>query len=242
MKIFKPGINIFLLLVILSTAVNCFAQSDEPINTDRPDQSDGVYILPKSKLQVENGITIADETLLNNFMLRYGITGSTETRVLLDAGKSEDKNGLLPVTFSIKQRIIKQDKVIPAITFAGYVGFERLSSKDFYGKGVPVELKLAFEHELSEKFSLGYNVGTSDWFKNLNLTCGISYSPVNRFSTFLEYFSTFENSISAHNIDAGILFMVKPNLQLDIAGGRSLFNTRKRMFLTMGISYRFDRL
>lgn len=50
--------------------ISAFAQS-EAINTDRPDQSDGTYTVPRNVFQIENGLLFANGVALNNFMLRY---------------------------------------------------------------------------------------------------------------------------------------------------------------------------
>ncbi len=171
-------------------------------------------------------------------MLRYGVTPSTETRILIDAGKEGGISGLKPITFSIKQRVLKQRKIIPAITFVGYVSFEKLASKNFQSNRIPFEVKLAFENELSDKFSLGYNLGTSNNFTDFNITMGLSYAPTEKILTFVEYFSTVTQT-TEHNVDFGIMFLVKPQLQLDIAFGRSIFNTEERLFATLGVSYLF---
>ena len=233
--------NISIVFFLLLTTYCVSAQSTEPINTDRPDQSDGAYVLEKNKFQIENGITISDKTLLNNFMLRYGFTKSAEVRIELDAGRFEDKNGLLPVTFSVKQRIIEQKKIIPAITLVGYLGFEQLAGKNFSGHGLPAAIVLAFENEVSPKISLGYNIGTATWFKNLNLTFGIGYITEKKLSFFAEYFSSFhKKEVPQHNFDIGAQYLIRNNLQFDIAAGHSLFDKDKRMFITTGFAYRFN--
>lgn len=101
-----------------------------------------------------------------------------------------------------------------------------------------MEVKLAFENKLSDVFTLGYNIGTSEWFNNLNLSCEISCAPISRFSFFMEYFSMLDEDDADHNLDTGILFAVTPKCQLDIAGGQSIDNDDDGLFLTMGLSYR----
>lgn len=229
---------VLFLFISLAATTHCLAQT-ENINTDRPDQSDGVYTVPKHLFQLEDGVTLAEETFLNNFMLRYGLTSSTEIRLVSDAGRELEAKGFKPLTLSAKQRIMKQRGVLPALTFVGYVAFEKIASPDFQGCQIPVELKLAFENELNDRLSISYNVGTSDEFEALNLTFNFGYSPTNRVSTFVEYFSTFTQSVAAHNVDLGILFVVKPQLQFDLAGGASLDDLGEGLYTTFGVSYIF---
>ncbi len=77
--------NFFILLILFGVSINCKAQ-EITINTDRPHQSDGVTTVPIGKFQIEEGVTLAKKTAINNLMVRYGITHSTEIRLLLDAG------------------------------------------------------------------------------------------------------------------------------------------------------------
>lgn len=219
----------------------CFVKAQEvTINTDRPDQSDGVATVPFRKFQIEEGLTFAEKTVVNNLMLRFGVTNSTEVRLLADAGKENFLEGLQPLTLSVKQKIIRQHKVLPTITFVGDVSFGQLASNDYHSEQWPYSLKLAFENELSQKFTLSYNAGTSDEFRNLDLSLNLGYSPDEKWATFIEYFSTLSKDEKAHNIDVGVLYLIHPLLQVDIAGGRSLFAKENRYFGTFGISYLFN--
>lgn len=228
----------YIWFLFFSFATNGYAQI-EPINTDRPDQSDGVTTVPKNRFQVENGVTIGKEILLNNFMLRYGLTNSTEFRLLADAGKERELNGLKPLTFSMKQRIVSQRKILPAITFVGYLSIDRWASKEFDGPETPLKLGLAFENEISDQFSLGYNVGFSDHFEELDLTFGVGFSPSAKIATFVEYFSTVTDQGTEHNMDVGILFAVNPLLQFDLACARSLTHSDDPFLTTFGVAYLF---
>ena len=97
-------IKIFLhAVIIICFFFNLSAKAQTTtINTDRPDQSDGVATIGKNNFQIENGITIAKKTVVNNLMLRYGITKSTEIRTLIDYGKEYNQKGFKPITLSVK--------------------------------------------------------------------------------------------------------------------------------------------
>jgi hypothetical protein len=107
----------YLLLFFATICIkSTIAQNSEPINTDRPDQSDGTYVLPKNNFQIEEGILFAKNNFQNNLMLRYGVTKSTEVRCLMDYAKIEASNGIMPLGLSFKQALVKQHKILPAIT------------------------------------------------------------------------------------------------------------------------------
>lgn len=231
--------KIIYCLIFFFISSFAFAQEVEPINTDRPDQSDGTYILPQYMFQIEEGVTIADETIMNNLMLRFGLTGSTEVRLSIDAGKVYSLSGLFPIILSVKQSIIDQDDIIPAITLVGYLGFGKLASPSLSSDSYPAEFKVAFQNELSDKFSLGYNIGTSTWFEDLNTTFGLGYSATQDISLFIEYFSTFSKGFSpSHNIDLGVLYLLNNDLQLDVAFGKRIFIYSDNHYFTLGASYR----
>ncbi len=215
-----------------------FAQN--PINTDRPDQSDGTYVLPKKCFQLEEGIQIAKNSFQNNLMLRYGITKSTEARLLLDYAQMNVSKGIMPLGISLKQRILKQDNLIPAITFVGYIRPGKFASNNYKSSENPIDLKLAFQNDVTERISLSYNIGTSPTFNTMDCTFNFGYSPSEKISTFFEYFSIFEkDQRPSHNVDAGILYLITERLQLDVAIGSSILLMKENNFLTTGMSYRF---
>jgi hypothetical protein len=227
-----------LLIATLFTSTICFAQQN-PINTDRPDQSDGTYILTKNKFQIENGLLFAKQTVVNNFMLRYGISNSTEIRFLADAGSVEKTAGLQPLTLSVKQRLVKQKNALPEITLVGYIRNEKIASKKFSGNETTYSMLLAFQNDITDNFSIGYNIGTTSFKDDASFTTSFGYSVSKHFTVFAEYFGRYNKFNAAdHNMDIGLLYAVKENLQLDIAFGSSLQNNEAR-YITTGISYRF---
>ncbi len=241
MKPTRPATFGKLLLAALAICAGTVvrAQGPETISTDRPDQSDGVYTVPVGVFQLENGINLAEDLLLNDLMVRYGLGKRSEARLVVDAGTVAGESGLLLVVFSVKQRLVEARGALPAIAFVGYAGIGALATGEFQEDRITTELKLAFEQDLSERFGLGYNLGTSDPFRNFNLTCGLGYSAGDRLSAFVEYFATFSQGPPQHNVDAGVLFALTPVLQVDLAGGRALFAREERTFLTAGLAYRF---
>ena len=230
---------IFILPLLFGVSINSIAQ-ENTISTDRPDQSDGVSTVPIGKFQIEEGVTLAKNTAINNLMMRYGITHSTEIRLLLDTGKEFENYGVQPITLSIKQRIIEQHRFIPAISFVGYLSYGQIATKDFQNKEWPFQVKLAFENELTDRFFLGYNIGASDKFKNLDLSAGVGYTITNKISSFIEYFSTISKIGNEHNADLGVMYLITPRFQVDLAFGRSIFAEDPRFIITFGTSYLFN--
>lgn len=94
--------------VLLLFSSISYAQQNGVSSSDRPDRTQGTGTLNKRNFQVENGVTLGSEDLLNNFMLRYGLTDATELRLLIDAGKEHGAVGVLPITLGLKQRILNK--------------------------------------------------------------------------------------------------------------------------------------
>ena len=75
----------------------------------------------------------------------------------------------------------------------------------------------------------------------LILTTGVSYTINDKLSAYIEYFSTIGHASPAHNADGGLLYLINPHFQLDIACGHSIFSKDPRVYVTTGVSYMFER-
>ncbi|RQP14917.1 MAG: hypothetical protein EAS48_00495 [Chryseobacterium sp.] len=119
------------------------AQTDT-IHSDRPDRTHGTGTLKKKSFQIENGVTFGSEDLMNNFMLRHGLTDNTEIRLLIDAGKEEGVKGIMPITLGLKQRIAEENGPLPAVAFVGSLMIQPLATKDFRDTGVDFYAAVGF--------------------------------------------------------------------------------------------------
>lgn len=220
-------------IVFLLVGIICDAQEMDYINSDRPDYSEGVYIMPKNKWQIENGFTFYKNQVADNLMIRYSILDGTELRFQTDFSKiKNEKLSVDDVIFSFKQRLVEEKNGLPAITLVGYLGYK---NDEKWG----TDVYLAFENTLSERFTLDYNIGSSDYFKTLDITTELIYSPTEKTNFFIEYMGNFSNAKLSHNVDMGVMYIIKPNFQVDIAMGRNII-TKNSFFTTLGASYRFD--
>ncbi len=217
------------------------AQKSSPIVTDRPDQSDGAYVLPKKLLQLENGLLFNEVGVINNFMLRYGWSRNSEIRVALDYGKITGQFSLLPVQLSIKQKLVRQLGIVPTITLIGYLNFGQLASKYVINNGTQAALLLAFHHEIDENLGIECNFGSQTFKDDLRFTFLLSYKLIENVTAFIEYYSLFDKvSDPGHNMDIGILFTINNDFHLDLGYGIESINENKSHFLTVGASHRFN--
>lgn len=114
-------------------------------------------------------------------------------------------------------------------------------------------LRLAFSHTLSERVGLGYNVGLgfgselggdgerhtlSTAFYTVALGFGLS----DQWGAFVELFGDVPASASgdsSHSFDGGFTYLVRDNLQLDLAGGVGLSDAADDWFVGLGLSVRW---
>ena len=222
--------NLFLLLLCLFCSSLAIAQSDETINTDRPDQSEGVYTLPKGQFQIENGYVFSKEDSSANLMLRYGLITNTEIR--LEGDFDLHTPDFSSTTFSVKQRLYESEqRFIPSVGLIGYGQYSKTEAKAY-----TFDACLAFESSLTNVLSLAYGASSSGQFENLDVTAQINYVPTNnKFWTFVEYYASYNGTRAPeHNINAGFAYLLTPTLQLDISSGRTLWQDEPQYFIGAG--------
>lgn len=206
------------------------AQNDENINTDRPDQSEGVYTLPKGQFQIENGYVFSKEDSSANLMLRYGLISNTEIRLEGDFDlRTPDFSS---TTFSVKQRLYESEqRFIPSVGLIGYGQYSKTDAKTY-----TFDACLAFESSLTDQLSLAYGARSSGQFENLDVTAQINYAPNNKLWGFVEYYASYNGTRAPeHNINAGFAYLLTPTLQLDIGSGRTLWQDEPQYFIGAGL-------
>src|ERR1043165_1595199 len=159
------------LLIIALTIFSSFAsaQQIEPIEADRPDQTETPSIVPKGYIQIETGIgyeqdgwgvgTLTIPTILS----KYGVTDRFEVRLITEVVSyhilANKKTGLVPVEVGFKTNLIQENGIIPTISFIGHLSVPDAASPKFKGHFSHPRFRFAFEHTLSDDFSIGYNLG-----------------------------------------------------------------------------------
>lgn len=250
-QIFKNQEKIHLIAFLFCALL---INAQEPINTDRPDQSDGTYTLTKNKFQLENGFTFIDDDVrsedyfASDYMLRYGLTTSTEIRLVAELGNQDGQWQMNPLGLSIKQALVTNKGIVPSVTAVGYIYLPKTASIDNRPSEVPASFLLAFENELSNRLSLGYNIGMEydgdDYDENWVSTAALEYSLSKKISFFIEYYGSYKKDDDPfdddyeNGIDGGVLWGINPNFQIDLALGKAL-NERDLFSITAGIAYRF---
>jgi hypothetical protein len=233
--------------------------------TDRPDQTESSAVVPVKSLQIETGFiwendesdTYKHSTIVyNSTLLRYGLLDRMELRLGLGyvSDKVKIKNtdtvnttsGVTPLYTGFKVYITKENGWMPEIAFLGGLVIPAFAKEEFKAPNSAPTMRFAFSHTLSERFSLGYNLG-AEWYGE-NAVPEYYYSlalgfTINDFmGTYIEGFGFIpEKGTAKHLIDAGFTFLVLSNLQLDISGGLGLSAESIDNYLSFGLSYRLPK-
>jgi hypothetical protein len=257
--------NYILIMLLLINSL-LIAQDDVPeFVTDRPDQTESSSVVPAKSLQIETGfVWESDESdnfkqntfVYNTTLLRYGLLERMELRLGLAYLSEEIKikntdttntvSGFSPLYAGFKVYITDENGWIPEIAFLGGLVIPVIAHQDFKAPYSAPTMRFAFSHTLSERFSLGYNLG-AEWYGETavpdyyySIALGIAIT--DHIGTYVEGFGFIpEEGRATHLIDAGFTFLVLPNLQLDISGGLGLTEESIDNYLSFGLSYRLPK-
>jgi hypothetical protein len=230
---------------MLCTTASLLAQTAvEPVNSDRPDQSEGPYVLPRRLVQVETGTLYEPANGLNavqNTMLRFGLNGSTEARLLIDAGYANGQWQVQPIGLSVKQKLVRPQGARPDVALVTYVRLHPLATGEVRQSTLSSAMVLAAESAIEDRLFLTYTVGGA--FADLGppataiFTTEALYRPRPDLAVFVEYFGNL-NTTMLNGVDAGIMYHPMPLIMLDVAAALINENGTWGGYITGGLSFR----
>lgn len=253
-----------LFIFILSTIVLQAQEMDAPITTDRPGASDSSTLISQGVLQLETGGQfIKDEnasTRIENYsynfsLFRYGLLDNMELRLAtnIQSIESTDKftniqssaSGLAPLIVGTKIGIAKENGWMPQMAIVGNLSLPFIASTDLKPSTTAMDFRFLMDHTLSDRSSLGYNVGAAIGPDDAQLSyiyvVTYSYAVTDRVTAFGNIYGDFpENSTASHLWDAGFTYLHNSDLQFDITVGSGI-NTTQDILLNAGLSYRIGR-
>lgn len=264
---FQRSLAAFILFSWVSGASH--SQESPDLVTDRPDQTESASIVPEGAVQLEIGAlatrvheNFSDTDVIEfpGTLVRVGLSESLELRVgwvgyvwveEVSEGRFEGDGGG-DAELGFKYRFFREAGRLPEmavlVSTSVPVGDEDLTSDE-----VDPALRLAFGHTLSERLSLGYNVGigwesgydfdTSTLFSYVyTVALGVGLSE--RTGAFVELFGEIPGNAPgdpAHSFDGGFTFLLRDNVQFDVAGGVGLSDAAEDWFAGVGLSVRLPR-
>ncbi|MEQ9468177.1 MAG: transporter [Ekhidna sp.] len=240
----------FVIILFLSVAA-VFAQDSNPIITDRPTQSAASTVVPLGTAIVEYGFIHESAgdfstTTFANLHARVGLLKYAELRITQNIQQVKNDatdtklSGLSPITLGAKVHLITERGAMPQTSIIGQMTLENGNEAFRPSKPVP-EVRLNFSNTLGEFWSLGYNVGMQ--FPENNTitlyTAVIGYSFLPGWTAFAEPYGFFYEGDSDHRFNAGIIYLVKNNFQVDISAGVGLSDISPDSFIGLGAAIGF---
>ncbi len=239
----------------LFTTLAClilFLGLDAQIITDRPDQTESANTVGKRNLQIETGILMSFEELVNDnsirqivlptTLFRFGLTDWMELRLVsqFEMNRYLDRNdqGMSDLEIGTKISFPTKEGSGTEIAFLTHL-VAPIGSNEVSGGTFGTINKLSIAHELSEHVGLGYNVGY-DYFTEeyhqatYSLALGVGVN--DRVGVYIEPYGAlvnFENFVI--NADAGFTYLVNPDFQLDFSFGTGL--NRRMNYVSVGLSW-----
>ena len=255
--------KITIISILLLITVIAQAQNDTPdLITDRPDQTESSITVPHKSLQIETGFvfeniktesisqkshayntTLFRYGLLHNFEIRLGLEYLGDKTEIINTGLETKTYGLSPLYAGFKTKIADEDGCKPEIAFLGGLILPFTAHEDYKSSYTAADIRFSFAHTLSDRLSLGYNLGAQwdgetavpGYFYSAALGAGIT----EKIGFFLEsYGLIYEEGDAEHMLDAGITYLALSNLQFDISAGIGINEQAIDNFISFGLSYR----
>lgn len=239
------------------------------LSIDRPDQTDSPHVIPVGFFQVETGIQHfwdryrADSSQYSfqsltypNLLIRYGIMKDVEIRLeesygierLKSGSNEEDKiTGFYPTLLAAKIRLAEQKGLRPniAVLVKILTPFHTRKKLDLPHKFSP-GLVTAFSHSISNRFVLDGSIGayidqtTGGLVSHYSLSQAIGLTE--KLSMFAEVFCVnIPGQPSQYATDAGLLYLLKSNLQLDVYVSKAISYHAIDLYIGAGVGIRIPK-
>lgn len=259
--------SIKFLCFALLIAFKSFSQDQQngklnnPLVTDRPDATEASSTVGKGVLQFETGGLYetfevnniqSENYTFNTMLIRYGLLDNLELRLGWDFVEgvttvngtklNNVTSGLSPLLLGLKLDITEENGLIPEIALIGHVFPIFSASADYRPETTAVDFRLSLSHTLSEKSSLGYNIG-AQWGNDSPeasaiYTLAYGYSLSDKWGIYAEFYGDLpEDSKANHFWDAGVTYLASNDLQFDAYIGTSITEGQD-LLIGAGLSYR----
>ncbi len=230
----------------------CAAQK---IITDRPDQTEGSTLIPKNTMQIEAGFNYGHVgstenrevlLLLPTALLRIGLFEKFELRIVNQFMRIQNEalvnghNGFGDVELGAKIQLFSSEEVNTEIALVTHVVLP-FGSDQLTNSQLGIINKLSISHQLSTMLSLGYNIGYTYLNPNAQLltyTAVLGFGLSERLGFYIEPYGEYViKHHMLHNLNGGLTYLLKQNLQVDLSYGFGL--NYQMQFAATGISWNF---
>ncbi len=244
----------------LSVPVHCQTDGEDPLVTDRPDFTESAEAVAVKRVQLEFGWTFersgdVETHTVGELLARVGVRENVELRVGVNSyvdvtAPGGDLSGPEEAFLGVKVKLVEGEETcgfgIPHVAVLAGASLP-IGSDDISADGSEPEAVLALAWDLSERYSLGSNLGVAnlngetDRFTRLQGSLALGIGLTDRLGTFVEYFgfsSMEKDGPGASFIDGGFTYLVNDDFQLDLRAGLGLNDPEPEYFVGAGASLR----
>ena len=241
-----------LILVFLFTQM-AIAQKAEPIQADRPDQTETPSLVPKGMFQLEAGFSYqknnANSTslALPSALWKYGVNENFELRLItefvVDKEYETKTSGINSILIGCKIKISEEKGIFPKTSFIGHLSLPNAASTSYKTDFYAPEFRFVMQHALSDRLSLSYNLG-SEWDgvtpeATFIYTLTTGFAVTEKIGSYLELFGFAPQKQTAnHTLDGGITYLITNDFMLDLSSGVGLTELAPDYYCAFGFSFR----
>lgn len=240
-----------LIFLIISTCF--FAQNSNPIQADRPDQTETPATVPRGIFQLETGFTFqkndhnSSTNTMPTVLWKYGVNNNVEIRLITEfvseTINTENQKGLTPIYFGLKVKITDENGITPKTSLIVHMGLPNAAASQYKTDFYAPEFRFVMQHTLSKKISLSYNLGAEwDGFSAEPIfiyTVATGYSISNKLGSYVEIFGfSPQKNKSNHSFDGGVTYLINENIMLDLSAGIGITKTAPDCYFAAGFSFR----
>jgi len=265
----------FILVGLIHFPDSSSCQGEIPdLVTDRPDQTESSVVVPPGYFQLEMGWTHSENDddgedfesdTLPEALLRIGISPGWELRLgapvhnwedidFDDGSPSSDEEGWGDMDVGVKKYLWAECGMCPEAAILAHLSIPT-GEGGFSSERADPSFRLSLSHTLSDRLSVGYNLGAAwetvedslgdrDTGSVFQYTTAVGYSVTDRLGMYVELFGDIPMSADgtpANSFNGGFTYLVSDNFQLDVLSGVGLSDAADDWFVGAGVSYRWPR-
>ncbi len=248
-----------IFLIIAISTMPAMAQNG-PLEADRPDQTETPSIVPVKHFQFETGFVFENDhnhafneqnVLYPSVLAKYGFSKRLELRLIVENASTVNREatvktsvrGITPIRIGFKVNLCEEKGLLPKTSLIAHIALPKAASKEQRAEIIGGNFRFTMQHSLSEKLSLGYNLGAS-WdgisgkpTAEYTVTTGFKLSE--KWGLYTELFGFIPTKDHGnHSFDGGITFLPKNNLLVDISAGFGINRYAADYFIGCGFSVR----